>query len=274
MSQFKTIIFSTFLSSTLAVAGGDISPILVEVADAPAPVETSSPWKHSFSIYGWLPSFDGTMKYTIPGDPNDPNDSDTEGESSIIDSLDMVFMGAYEVRKDKWSFLADAIYLKMSDSQDVSLTGPNRTITAGSDQEFTALLLSGYGGYNLLDTGSASLDVIAGVRYLSLELDVSVYTNILINRRANISPSVELYDGVVGVKGHVDLNENWYVPYMFDIGAGDSDLTYQGQASIGYRFDWGDVLATYRYVHYEKDDTRLIEEFTMYGPKLGVVFHF
>lgn len=269
----QKIFFITILSATISMGGGSITPVIEEVVEAPVSIEASSPWKHSLSIYGWLPSFDGTMKYTIPGDPNDPNDPDEEGESSFVDKIDMVLMGSYEARKDKWSFLADAIYFKMSDSQDVSWDVPltNRTITAGSEQEFTALLISTYGGYNLMDTGSASLDIIGGLRYLSLEFDISVYINQL-NR--SISPSVEFYDGVVGMKGHVDLSENWYVPYMFDVGAGDSDLTWQGQASIGYRFNWGDVLATYRYIHYEKDDLRLVEDLDLYGPKIGIVFHF
>lgn len=272
----QKIFFITILSVTIAMGGGSITPVIEEVVEAPVSIEASSPWKHSLSIYGWLPSFDGTMKYTIPGDPNDPNDPNKEGESGIIDALDMVFMGSYEARKDKYSFLVDTIYLKMSASQNVSLHIPklDKTITAGSEQELTAWVVGAYGGYNILDTGSASIDAIGGLRYLSLTLDVSLDTNVLGGRTASISPSVELYDGVVGLKGHFDLTENWYVPYLFDVGAGDSDLTYQAQASIGYRFSWGDVLATYRYIHYEKDEVRLIEDFTMYGPKLGVVFHF
>jgi len=271
----QKIIMGTLLTCTLAISGKDIAPNTEEVAMAPVLEEKTSSWEHSISIYGWLPSFDGTFNYTIPGDPNDPNDSDKEGESSIADTIDMVFMGSYEARKDKWSFLADAIYLKMSDAQNVSWDVPlvNKTVTAGSEQEFTAWLVSAYGGYNVLDTGSASLDIIGGLRYLSLSLDISVYSNLL-NNTPTISPSIELYDGVVGMRGHVDLSKNWYVPYMFDIGAGDSDLTWQGQASIGYRFGWGDVLATYRYIHYEKDDSRLIKDFDMYGPKIGLVFHF
>lgn len=271
----QKIIMGTLLTCTLAISGGDITPVTDDGVMAPVPTEESSSWKHSISIYGWLPSLDGTLKYTIPGDPNDPNDPDKEGESSIADKIDLVLMGSYEARKDKWSFFADAIYLEMSDAQNASWEVPltNAIVTAGSEQELTAWLVSVYGGYNVLETGSASLDVIGGMRYLSLEVDISINSNLL-NRTPSISPSIELYDGVIGMRGHMDLSENWYVPYMFDIGAGDSDLTWQGQASIGYRFSWGDVLATYRYVHYEKDDLRLIEDLDLYGPKIGLVFHF
>ena len=89
----------------------------------------------------------------------------------------------------------------------------------------------------------------------------------------NISPSVEFYDAVVGLRGAYNINENWFIPYAFDIGGGDSDLTWQALTSLGYRFDWGDVLLTYRYIHYDKSDG-LVEDFDLYGPKIGVVFHF
>lgn len=224
--------------------------------------------QHSISIYGWLPTFDGTMKYTIPG--GGPGGSDESGESDFVDKIDMVLMGSYEVRSDQWSFLADAIYLKMSDSQEVTLPLIGGEI--GSDQELETWLLSFYGGYNVLDTGNASLDVIGGLRYLYLGLDATF--SVMHFTTPSISPSVELYDGVIGVKGYVNLTENWYVPYLFDIGGGDSDLTWQAEASIGYRFDWGDILATYRYVHYDKGDAGLIDEVDLYGPKVGLVFRF
>lgn len=271
----QKFIMGTLLTSTLAISGGDIAPVMEDGTILPEEKRATSSWKHSLSIYGWLPSLDGKVKYTIPGDPNDPTDPDKEGESSIADKIDMVFMGSYEARNGQWSFLLDAIYLGMSDNQEVSweLPSTGQRVTAGSDQKLDAWLVSGYGGYNVLDTNRASLDIIAGVRYLSLALDISVYSN-LINYEPKISPSVALYDGVVGLRGHVDLSENWYVPYLVDIGAGDSDLTWKGEASIGYRFSWGDILATYRYVHYEKDDLRLLDELDLYGPKVGVVFHF
>ncbi len=265
----RKIIISILLSFTLAVAGGDISVKVEETMVAPVVTEKSSEWKHSISIYGWLPSFDGTFRYTIPGEPGDPGEPDQEGESSALDNLDFVFMGSYEVRKDKWSFLADMIYLGMSDSQEVSLLFDR--VTVGSEQELDAWMLGFYGGYNIVETDKTVLDIIAGMRYSSLGLDVTLSVN---NRSVSISPSIEYYDAVIGVKGEVNLSENWYVPYLFDIGAGDSDLTWQGQASIGYRFDWGDILATYRYVHYEKDDAKLIKDFDLYGPKVGLVFHF
>ena len=264
------IIMGTLLTCTLAISGGDIAPVTEDVVMAPVPTEENSSWKHSLTIYGWLPSFDGTTNYTIPGDGNDP---DEEVESSFVDKIDMVFMGSYEARKNKWSFLVDAIYLKMSNAQNAS--SPQGRVTASAEEELDTWVVGAYGGYNLLETENAHIDMIAGVRYLSLSFAIDGDVSILgATRGFSTEFSREFYDAVIGVKGHVDLSENWYVPYLFDIGAGDSELTWQGEASIGYRFGWGDVLATYRYIHYEKDDSRLIRDLDMYGPKIGVIFHF
>ena len=255
----KKIIINTLFCVTLAMGGGDMAPAEGKL-NIP---QSNSTWKQSISIYGWLPTFDGKLNYTIPGSGGG------DAETDWLDKIDMFFMANYEASKDKWSFLMDMIYLKMSDSQRTSIIGG--LVPINSEEELTGWLLSFYGGYNMLDRGDVTLDVIAGLRYFSLGLDID---GMIGSIPFSVSPSTELYDMVVGVKGNIDLNEKWYIPYLFDIGGGDSDLTWQASASIGYRFDWGDLLLTYRYVYYDKGDTKLIKELDMYGPKIGVVLHF
>ncbi len=220
----------------------------------------SGEWEHQVSIYGWLPSLDGTLTFKVSGEPDDSADS------NAIDSLDAVFMGSYEARKNEWSFLADMIYLKMSgDSQ-----GLNSNVNW--DLELTTKLYSFYGGYTLSDVDNMRIDAIAGMRYASVGLDVSRSGGIIEN--GTLSASTENYDALIGVKGEYTINKEWYVPFIADVGTGDSDLTWQASASLAYRFGWGDVIATYRYIHYDKGNSFLLEDFDLYGPKLGVVFHF
>ena len=220
----------------------------------------SGEWEHDISIYGWLPTLDGTLKFKVPGEP------DESADSNAIDSLDTVFMGSYEARKNEWSFLVDLIYLKMSgDTQGLN---PNVNL----DLELTAEMYGFYAGYNILNENNMRVDVIGGMRYFSLGLDVTRSGGRILN--GTLSGDVTNYDAVIGIKGEYTIDSNWYMPYQFDIGAGDTDLTWQANASIAYRFDWGDVIATYRYMHYDKGDSLFLEDFDLYGPKLGVVFHF
>ena len=230
--------------------------------------------QQNISIYGWIPTLDGSVAYTIPGVGNGESSS-REAESNIADSLDMVLMGSYGVRKDEWSLLVDMIYLKMSSSEETSVTLPSQLaaspLNVTSEQELTALLLGVYGGYNLINDDGVHLDFIAGVRYFSLEFDISLVLN---NTALMVSPSIDVADAVVGVQGSIDINEDWYMPYHFDIGTGDSDMTWQAGVSLGYRLDWGDIILTYRYMHYDFGDDGIVSEFDLYGPKIGLVFHF
>jgi len=235
---------------------GMIASMLLSMTALYASGET----KQELSIYGWLPTLDGALTFKVPGEPDDSADA------NAIDSLDAIFMGNYQVRKNEWSFLADIIYLKMSgDTQGLN---PNVNL----DLELTAKLFGFYGGYNLSQTEKMDVNFIAGMRYFGLGLDVKRSGGVIAN--GTLSASADNYDAVIGINGKYTIDKNWYVPYQFDIGAGDSDLTWQASASIAYRFGWGDVIATYRYMHYDKGDSLLVDDFNLYGPKIGVVFHF
>ena len=248
------------------------SILTITTASTFSQAEENTSLEQSLSIYGWLPSLNGSLKYTIPGDRTQP---EQEGESDIADSLDMVLMGNYMLRSEQWSFMADMVYLKLSGSQETTVSTPNlpniEDINVEAEQELTALLLGFYGGYNILNNANNQIDVIGGIRYFSLGLDVSLSLN---NHTVGVSTEIENYDAVVGIHGKYIVNKNWYVPYHFDIGTGGSDITWQASASAGYMFDWGDVLLTYRYMHYGFGDDKFVNDFDLYGPKIGLVFHF
>ncbi len=262
-SNIATPALALALTTTTAVQAGDTG--------------SSTGWQHRVLIYGWLPSLSGTLNYDIPGSGGDAG----ADASELIDNLKMVFMGAYEGRKDKWSLKADVIYLNLgnTDHDSVSIPiGPGQgQIQVGAKQSLTGWVLSFYGGYNTIQTEQATLDLVAGLRYL--DIDTSAELNISgplppTIPGLNLSQSVGLWDGVVGVKGHFNINENWFVPYHLDVGAGDSDLTWQAVAGVGYRFKWGDTLLAYRHLYYDQGDSGLIQDLEFSGPALGVNFHF
>ncbi len=263
---------SAVLVSTLAMAGGDIAPIEEEVA--PVITEESSGWQQRILVYGWLPTtMDGTLNYDIGG-----NEFVSVDTSDLIDSLEMVFMAAYEARKDKWSFKADMIYLDLANSLENAVTGPlGREIGAAADLSMTAWLLGFYGGYNMVESSNSIFDLIVGARYLSMDVDTVIEFNGPLPGNlplANLDQSAELWDAVVGFKGSYSINENWFLPYHFDIGGGDSDLTWQALAAVGYRYGWGDLLLAYRHLSYDQGDTGLIQDLTLSGPAIAVNFNF
>jgi len=226
-------------------------------------------WKHSVSIYLWLPTIDGTLKYNTGGG------SDAEVEADNTLDAFKAFMGTYEVRKNKWSLLADAIYLDLDDSSksSVPLPGGGALATKGK-LDLTGIQLGFYGGYNFYQTDKASVDLIAGLRYLSIDTDVKLQTSGPLLLSPKISRDSDLYDGIVGLRGKANINEKWFVPFHADIGAGDSDLTWQTMAGIGYQAGWGDTILSYRYLAWDQSDDELIQDLSFSGPQLGVKFHF
>lgn len=213
-------------------------PVSTQAAD-PGTVDD---WRYKASLYLWGAGIGGE---TASGrNPGSSSDFDV-GFDTILNSLNMAFMGAFEARKAKWSALADAIYLNLDVDKGarvpVLLTpGPDRSIKVDADLKVKVWLLDFIGGYNLWETHQGRLDAIAGARYFDLKLDFGLEVNAgRLSPSVDLSPSVSVLDAVIGVKGHVDLNEQWYVPYYLDIGTGQSDFTWQAQAGVGHRFHWG-----------------------------------
>lgn len=236
----------------------------------------SGQWQHRILLYGWFPGIDGTLKYDVPG----LGSSASADASDLIENIDFVFMGLYEGRMDDWSFTADLLYLDLSNSDDNAVSipiGPGPEFKTGADQSMTAWVLGLYGGYNVVQTSKASLDIVAGLRYLSIDADAKLKISgplAPVLPSAKLSQSVDLWDGILGVKGYINLTEEWYLPYHFDIGTGDSDLTWQAQVAVGYHFNWGDILLAYRHLSYDQGSSGLIQDLALSGPALGVNFRF
>jgi hypothetical protein len=71
------------------------------------------------------------------------------------------------------------------------------------------------------------------------------------------------------LRSTVKLNEKWYIPIYADVGAGDSDGTWQVLAGIGYRSgNWNTALA-YRYLDYQFDDIKALSGLVVKGPQLN-----
>ena len=86
-----------------------------------AATQEADKWQSEITIYGWLPSIDGELKYNVPGS----GDSATVDASDILDDLNFVFMGNYVGSYNKWSFGADIIYMDVSGSNSTTVNlGP------------------------------------------------------------------------------------------------------------------------------------------------------
>jgi hypothetical protein len=218
-------------------------------------------WKFDATIYLWASSID--IK---------PQDGDTIhlSFSDLLDNLDMAFMGALGARKDKWSLLTDVIYMDVSFDEKGSVEIPGQNINTKASIAKKAWIVTAAGGYNLVDTGKYSLDLLAGARYLAVDLPIKYKIG---SDKLKTTVSANVWDGIIGVRGKVNLADEWYMNYYADGGTGDSSFTWQALAGLNYQFKKVVAGFGYRYLTtYDKDDA--IEDLTVKGPYAGVRFFF
>jgi hypothetical protein len=233
--------------------------------------EALDDWKYGATLYLWGAG--------IQGDTTGGAEVDI-GFDTLIGNLDMAFMGAFEARRDRWSFGADVIYLDVgaNDSAEVPVrlaSGATGAVNVAASVATTGWVINLTGAFNLVRTERANLDVLLGARYLDLELDFDLgLAAAQYAVRPEIVATQVTWDGVVGVKGRVILDGPWYLPYYVDVGAGESDLTWQAAGGLGYAFDWGDVTLLYRHIDWEFGSDSALDNIAFSGPLLGGTWRF
>jgi hypothetical protein len=246
-------------------------------------------WTFAITPYLWLPNINGTLKYSVPpGAAGSPEVG--AGPNNYLQNLQAVLMLAGEARKDRWAVLADAIYLDFANQAStvkaVNFGGPvvSTNLNSSTSSSLKGWLLTLAGGYAAVQTPRATLDVLAGVRYLGIRASTDWQLTATVTgpgagqvfpASGSISERADLWDAIVGVRGRVRLGEGqWFMPYYLDVGTGSSTLTWQGLLGIAYRFKWGDATLAWRNLYYDQGDDKLVQNFRFSGPALGVTFVF
>ena len=260
--------------------GAAVAALLPSIAHA----ETADDnWQVRAVIYAYLPSISGTTRF-----PSDTGSSVNIDANDVVGSLKFAFMGAIEAQRGAWGGFLDVMYLNVgatrSETRDVEIGGGALPagITTNAHLNVKGSVWTAAGSYRLVSTPAHTLDALAGVRGLnvtekldwSFSADVGPFVGP--GRQGSSEARKENWDGIIGVKGIARLGDDlkWFVPYYADIGTGESDLTWQATAGIGYTFSWGDLLATWRYLGYEFKSGSAIEKLRFSGPVFGAAFRF
>lgn len=197
----------------------------------------------------------------------------------IIDNLDLVYMGTFGASKGKWTLLTDVIYLNIELSDNYTLIDSPVASLDLTNLEMTAWIVSPMVVYNVLETDRVTLGFLAGARYLHLELETETTQRILLTTtQSSGSSSGDAWNGIVGVRGKFHLPGQWYAPYLFDVGTGDTDLTWQAYAAIAYRFERVGLTLGYRHLEWQFDEGDaggdLIDKLYISGPMIGIKYWF
>jgi len=218
-------------------------------------------WQNNVFVYGVLPAINGDARVGPIEEPVDVSIGD------FLDKLQMGFMGAYRGSNDRFSVVADVLYMALGDSSDSGLIR-----RADVDQ----LIVDVTGGYRF----SNSVEAFAGMRFTDISTKIGLGDPL----RREFEPSKTFYDPIFGARVIAPLDEGrkWWLQAYGDIGGfGVSmDFTWQAMANVGFKpREWISIWGGYRVLGQDFDNDvgqqeRFGMDVTYHGPSFGVGFHF
>ena len=261
---------------TLALAGA--LPLSAQAQSAPDAL------KWNATIYGWFPSIGGSTSFPATGS----GPSIDVSSQQVIDALKMTFMGSLDVHQGKWGAFTDLVYADFGADKTKSrdFTVGHEQIPVGVDAtlnlDVKTWIWSLAGLYNLADKPEGTADLLFGARMLDMEQTLGWSISGTVPglppaaNTGSATASINQWDAIVGVKGRINLgtDRKWFLPYYLDVGTGESRLTWQVAAGLGYQFSWGSVIAAWRYLDYDFKSDMVVRSFNLNGGMIGVQFGF
>jgi hypothetical protein len=225
-------------------------------------------WEFTIVPYGWLAGQEGTVS-TLPSLP--PADIDVSFSDDILGNIQGALMLMGEARKGSFGFTADVAYTDIE--SDAAIPGENFTTLTSQSQSW---IVSAAGFYRFLEKEQVFLDVLAGVRYWSVDTELTLGGSP--GGAFAVDNREDWFDPIVGLKGLTMLGSSkFYVNGFILIGGfgAGSDFMWDGNLNLGYQ--WTETISTtigYRYlaVDYENDD--FLYDVSQDGPILGLSWRF
>lgn len=234
--------------------------VLACAVAAPAHAQDENSWDFTGFLYLWGASIGGE---STTGQSIDVSFSD------LVENLDFGIMGSLEARRNKWALFGDAIYLAVSDPRNATV-GPG--IPATADIEVEGFVFTGGVGYDLFRTDRSHLNGFGGIRYINMSTDVNIAIPVGSRR---LSDTLSNLDGVIGLRGFVDLSDRWQFGYYADIGTGDSERTWQAAAKFDYDInDRWTASFGYRHMSWDVDNSVTLSDISFSGPFAGAKYSF
>ncbi len=246
----KLILASLVLTSIPALAGPP-PPLLI------TPPAEDTGWQFRFAPYLWAQGLDGTAGVAgLTGDVN-------VDFSDILSDLDFAYMGAFEARRGRWSIMTDINYAELSDS--FAMRG---LIFTSGEFKMQQLLSNVTVNYRVVENAGTVLDLYAGARLNWLDLDVTARGNVGV---AAATGDESWADAIIGARWQTSLSGPWFLRASGDIGAGDSDFTWQAMALLGYKVsDSCNIGLGYRGLGTDYSNGSFTYDIAAHGPVLGV----
>lgn len=287
------------------VTAADLAPMPTKAIALPPPF--LDPWIFTATPYAWTPLMKGSV--TIKGRTADVDVGysdlwDIVKQSEIPKDL-ALFMGSFELRKDRFSVFSDVVYLKIALDRSAVRTigsdalGASVGASAGFKEEMVIAELAAtyevaHWGSNATPNSGTSIDVLGGGRLWWMRADASLSLagtvnigDLIVSGGTAIAKSgdVDWVDPLVGARLRHQFAPGLNLTVSGDVGGFDvgSKFSWQALAAVNYDFyksksvTWSGMLG-YRalYVDYTKGagTTHFEYDMTMHGPVLGLTAQF
>ncbi len=203
--------------------------------------------------------------------------------SDILENLDIGVLGLVEHRSGDWMFILDLAYLSLEADNKAS----NGMASVKIGTEAVQSIVEGFIGHRLYkklekNKTKYAIDVLAGARYVNIDLDTSANVSALgTGAKIALDSDIDFIDPVIGSRFRYNINKTWGISIYGDIGGFGigSELTWQAICLVNYNIE-NDyrIYAGLRYLHFRyEDDTALgnLEwEANYSGPVIGFAKRF
>lgn len=230
-------------------------------------------WRTTFTPLLWLANNSTTVSY------GDRSRSLTIRAADALSNLEAGGTFRLGVSNEKWGGFADLFFIGLGDTSNV---GPLGNIPLRTEVDNTVWQLAGT--YRVVDKDNFDLDVLAGIRGYSIDVDVTVQpftgpAGVLAFPGRSLSRGISFVDPIIGGMATWELSDKWALDFYGDIGGfgAGSDFTYRLGTGFDYSFnDTVSARAGYTVVDFDYSSgsgfDRLKYETTLYGPNLGLKF--
>lgn len=223
-------------------------------------MQVADEWQFEFIPYLWAPGISSDLRLGPL-----PRSNSSVSSTSVLGALDFGAMGTLEARRGPWGALLDMQYVKLGVSRSGVFGAP-----VGVDVDYKQQIYTVAGLYRVIDTRVA-VDVLAGGRYVDAKTDVNLAPNLPGPGR---HASVGWWNGIVGARVIVPLDDKWSLMGYLDTGWGNSTSSWEAIAGASYQYSpTVSFKFGYRYLSFRRDEG-LLSRVALGGLFAGAGFKF
>jgi len=258
MRRRRTIVIGVLVLAAIVLS------VQTAHAQSPGYATERNRWSFELTPYLWAAGMNGDIEVKNRTANVDPSFGD------LFKDLDFGVMGAAEVRYDRWGFLLDGLYMKLSKDADT-----RGQLFSSVEAVLKTGMVEGYFMYRPIWLDVFTLDVMAGARAWILDTELEFKPGILPG--ATVSHSTAFADPLIGFRARYSLSDKFSLSLAGDVGGFgvSSNVTWQAFGGFEWHFaqHWT-ALAGYRALGLDIEKRQIKIDAVFHGPVLGISYRF